>query len=151
MHNLGFVNEQDIIILRNIIYKDNNKIDTSLSGHPIVVIGVKGDYFYYLTMSSCRGQNSNMYQHFKLFKSHTNRLKRNVSFVNLKNIYKAQVTSFNPYGHVSDEIFQKLILSLKYYQENLRTDENYLEIKDIIDSFIWEKNREKPLVRSLKK
>lgn len=153
MNNLGFINEQDIIILRNIVYKENNRIDTSIKGHPVLVIGITEYCFYYLTISSSTNINSlnNEHKYFKLIKNKSNRLKRNVSYVNLKNIYKAPIQSFKPLGHVSDEVFQKLILSLKYYQENFSADEKYLEIKDIIDSFIWKKNSEKPLVRSLKK
>ena len=65
-----FAEEQDIINLRNIIYKDVGRIDFSLTGHPVLIIRVTDSHFYYLTISSSSNKtlHKNNYQHFPLRK-----------------------------------------------------------------------------------
>ena len=111
-----FAEEQDIINLRNIVYKDAGRIDLSLTGHPVLIIKVTDTHFYYLTISSSSNRTSH----------------RNTHFINLKNIYKQEIANYAPYGFVNDYLFKNIITKLKYYQENITEDELYSEIKNDI-------------------
>ena len=129
-----FLEKQDIINLKNIIYKDINRIDLSLSGHPVLIICVTETHFYYLTISSSSNKtlHRNVNQHFILKKNRDNGLKSPMNYINLKNIYKREVNSYIPYGFVNDLLFKKIINALKYYQENVVMDDLYLEVKNKI-------------------
>lgn len=129
-----FLEKQDIINLKNIIYKDINKIDLSLSGHPVLIICVTETHFYYLTISSSSNKtlHRNVNQHFILKKNRDNGLKAPMNYINLKNIYKQEVNSYIPYGFVNDLLFKKIINALEYYQENVVMDNLYLEVKNKI-------------------
>ena len=129
-----FLEKQDIINLKNIIYKDINKIDLSLSGHPVLIICVRKTHFYYLTISSSSNKSlhRNINQHFILKKNKDNRLKSPMNYINLKNIYKQEINNYIPYGFVNDLLFKKIISALKYYQENVAMDTLYLEVKNKI-------------------
>lgn len=129
-----FAEEQDIINLKNIIYKDAGRIDLSLTGHPVLIIKVTDTHFYYLTISSSSNRTShrNNHQHFILKKNKDNGLKAPMNFINLKNIYKREIDNYTPYGFVNDALFKKIISELKYYQENITEDELYSEIKNDI-------------------
>ena len=129
-----FAEEQDIINLKNIVYKDAGRIDLSLTGHPVLIINVTDTHFYYLTISSSSNKTShrNTHQHFILKKNKENGLKAPMNFINLKNIYKREIANYTPYGFVNDSLFNIIISKLKYYQENITEDELYLEIKDNI-------------------
>lgn len=127
-----FAETQDIINLKNIIYKDVGRIDFSLTGHPVLIIHVTESHFYYLTISSSSNKalRRNTHQHFVLQKNKDNKLKAPMNYINLKNIYKQEINNYAPYGFVNDVIFKKIINDLKYYQENITEDEYYSEIKD---------------------
>lgn len=129
-----FLEKQDIINLKNIIYKDINKIDLSLSGHPVLIICVTETHFYYLTISSSSNKtlHRNVNQHFILKKNRDNGLKAPMNYINLKNIYKQEVNSYIPYGFVNNLLFKKIINALEYYQENVVMDNLYLEVKNKI-------------------
>ena len=66
-----FSEAQDIINLKNIIYKDSGRIDFSLTGHPVLIIHVTETHFYYLTISSSSNKtlHRNTHQHFILKKN----------------------------------------------------------------------------------
>lgn len=127
-----FAEEQDIINIKNIIYKDAGRIDFSLTGHPVLIIRVTDTHFYYLTISSSSNKtlHKNNYQHFSLRKNKDNRLKAPINYINLKNIYKQEINNYAPYGYVDVKLFKKIMEQLKYYQENINKDEYYDEIKD---------------------
>ena len=129
-----FAEEQDIINMKNIIFKDAKRIDFSLTGHPVLIICVTDTNFYYLTISSSSNKtlHKNNYQHFSLKRNKDNRLKAPVNYINLKNIYKQEISSYAPYGFVDDVLFRKIIKQLKYYQEKINKDELYDEIKNYI-------------------
>ena len=129
-----FAEAQDIINLKNIIYKDASRIDFSLTGHPVLIIYVTKTHFYYLTISSSSNKtlHRNTHQHFILKKNKDNRLKAPMNYINLKNIYKQEINNYVPYGFVNDVLFKRIINDLKYYQENITEDELYSEIKDMI-------------------
>lgn len=126
--------EQDIINLKNIVYKDAGRIDYSLTGHPVLIIHVTDTHFYYLTISSSSNKtlHKNNHQHFSLRKNKNNRLKAPINYVNLKNIYKQEINNHIPYGFVEDNIFKIIIEKLNYYQEKINKDEYYDEIKDYL-------------------
>ncbi len=126
--------EQDIINLRNIIYKDAGRVDFSITGHPVLIIRVTETYFYHLTISSSSNKalHKNNYQHFSLKKNKDNKLKAPISYINLKNIYKQEINNYIPYGFVDDILFKKIIKQFKYYQEVINKDELYDEIKNYI-------------------
>ncbi len=129
-----FAEEQDIINIKNIIYKDAGRIDFSLTGHPVLIIRVTDTHFYYLTISSSSNKtlHKNNYQHFLLMKNKDNKLEAPINYINLKNIYRQEINSYAPYGYVDDKLFKKIIEQLKYYQENINKDEYYDEIKDYL-------------------
>lgn len=129
-----FAEEQDIINLKNIVYKDSGRIDFSLTGHPVLIVHVNDTHFYYLTISSSSNKtlHKNNYQHFLLRKNRDNRLKAPMNYINLKNIYKQEINSYAPYGFVDDKLFDEIIKKLRYYQENINKDEFYDEIKNDI-------------------
>lgn len=130
-----FAEEQDIINLKNIVYKDAGRIDFSLTGHPVLIIYVTEKHFYYLTISSSSNKtlNRNKHQHFVLKKNKDNKLKAPMNYINLKNIYKQEINNYIPYGFVDDEIFKNIIKQFKYYQENVTKDQLYNEIKRYIE------------------
>lgn len=130
-----FAEAQDIINLKNIIYKDAGRIDFSLTGHPVLIIHVTETHFYYLTISSSSNKtlHRNTHQHFILKKNKDNRLKAPRNYINLKNIYKQEINNYVPYGFVNDVLFKRIINDLKYYQENITEDEFYSEIKDVFN------------------
>lgn len=127
-----FAEEQDIINLRNIIYKDAGRIDFSITGHPVLIIRVTDTHFYYLTISSSSNKtlHKNNYQHFSLKRNKDNRLKAPINYINLKNIYKQELNNYVPYGYVDDKLFKQIMKQLKFYQENINKDEYYDEVKD---------------------
>lgn len=129
-----FAEEQDIINIKNIIYKDAGRIDFSLTGHPVLIIRVTDTHFYYLTISSSSNKtlHKNNDQHFSLRKNKNNRLKAPINYINLKNIYKQEINNYAPYGYVDDKLFKKIMEQLKYYQETIKKDEYYDEIKDYL-------------------
>lgn len=130
-----FAEAQDIINLKNIIYKDAGRIDFSLTGHPVLIIHFTETHFYYLTISSSSNKtlHRNTHQHFILKKNKDNRLKAPRNYINLKNIYKQEINNYVPYGFVNDVLFKRIINDLKYYQENITEDEFYSEIKDVFN------------------
>ena len=130
-----FAEAQDIINLKNIIYKDAGRIDFSLTVHPVLIIHVTETHFYYLTISSSSNKtlHRNTHQHFILKKNKDNRLKAPRNYINLKNIYKQEINNYVPYGFVNDVLFKRIINDLKYYQENITEDEFYSEIKDVFN------------------
>lgn len=130
-----FAEKQDIINLKNNIYKDAKRIDISLTGHPVLIIHVTDTHFYYLTISSSSNKTSNRnnYQHYILKKNKENCLKAPLNYINLKNIYKKEIDSHSPLGYVNDIEFNKIMKNFKYYQENITKDEYYSEIKDAIN------------------
>lgn len=130
-----FAETQDIINLKNIIYKDAGRIDFSLTGHPVLIIHVTETHFYYLTISSSSNKtlHRNIHQHFILKKNKDNKLKAPVNYINLKNIYKQEINNYVPYGFVNDALFKTIIKDLKYYQENIKEDELYSEIKSVFN------------------
>ena len=129
-----FAEEQDIINLSNIIYKDAGRIDFSITGHPVLIIRVTDTHFYYLTISSSSNKalHKNNYQHFPLRKNKDNKLKAPINYINLKNIYKQEINNYVPFGFVDDILFKKIIKQFKYYQEVITKDELYDEIKNYI-------------------
>lgn len=130
-----FAETQDIINLKNIIYKDVGRIDFSLTDHPVLIIHVTETHFYYLTISSSSNKtlHRNIHQHFILKKNKDNKLKAPVNYINLKNIYKQEINNYVPYGFVNDALFKTIIKNLKYYQENIKEDELYSEIKSVFN------------------
>ena len=129
-----FAEKQDIINLKNIIYKDVGRIDLKLTGHPVLIIHVTDTHFYYLTISSSSNNtlHKNNYQHFALRKNKDNNLKAPINYINLKNIYKQEINNYVPYGFVDDKTFNQIIIKLKYYQENINKDNLFEEIKNIL-------------------
>ncbi len=126
-----FAEEKDIINMKNIIYKDANRIDFSLTGHPVLIISVTATHFYYLTISSSsyKTLHKNNFQHFLLRKNKDNRLKAPINYINLKNIYKQEKNNYAPYGFVDEKLFKQIIKQLKFYQEQIKKDDLYDEIK----------------------
>ena len=118
----------------DIIYKDAGRIDFSITGHPVLIIRVTDTHFYYLTISSSSNKtlHKNNDQHFSLRKNKNNRLKAPINYINLKNIYKQEINNYAPYGYVDDKLFKKIMEQLKYYQETIKKDEYYDEIKDYL-------------------
>lgn len=135
--------EQDIILLKNIIFKDQNKIDTSLTGHPVLIISVTDTHFYYLVITSSAKKKKFLKnnEYYPLEKNNKNKLRSLVSYINLKNIYKQELKNYVPIGYVKDKEYDDIINHLAYYQENIKQDNLYNELLETLN--------EKPLVRKL--
>lgn len=135
--------EQDIILLKNIIFKDQNKIDTSLTGHPVLIISVTETHFYYLVITSSAKKKKFLKnnEYYPLEKNNKNKLRSLVSYINLKNIYKQELKNYVPIGYIKDKEYDDIINHLAYYQENIKQDNLYNELLETLN--------EKPLVRKL--
>ena len=104
-----FFEEKDILMLKNIKFK-NGLLDTSIYGHPVLVIKVEDGYFYYLTItSSDKTAYSNEF--YKIYKDKTNNI---------------------PVGYLTDEVYNEVMNELYYYQENIKTDKEYTRVKKYI-------------------
>lgn len=124
-----FAEEQDIIMLKNIRFKDYNKFDLSLNGHPVLIIHKTDDYFYYLTLSRSTNKNpKKIGYHYMIKKSNKNGLTAPISYVNLRNIYKAEIKGYVPIGRIKDEEYLEILKQLSNFQKKYKTDENYKEI-----------------------
>ena len=96
-----------------------------------MVIKVEDGYFYYLTItSSDKTAYSNEF--YKIYKDKTNRFKKTVNYINLKYIYKAEIKNYIPVGYLTDEVYNKVMNELYYYQENIKTDIEYTRVKKYI-------------------
>lgn len=128
-----FADEKDIIILRNIFYKDQKKRDLSLRGHPVLIIKKTETDFYYLTISSSSSKTSHKLkgQHYKIRRNLENNLKSPVSFINLKNIYKSEIKGYCSYGTIDEEEYDEIIRRFDNFQNNVQKDEFYDEVKNI--------------------
>lgn len=125
-----FFEEKDILMLKNIKFK-NGLLDTSIYGHPVLVIKVEDGYFYYLTItSSDKTAYSNEF--YKICKDKTNKFKKTVNYINLKYIYKAEIKNYIPVGYLTDEVYNEVMNELYYYQENIKTDKEYTGVKKYI-------------------
>lgn len=135
--------EQDIILLKNIIFKDKNKIDTSLTGHPVLIISVTDTHFYYLVITSSTKKQKFLKnnEYYPLEKNKNNKLRSLISYINLKNIYKQELKNYVPIGYIKDKEYNDIINNLAYYQENIKQDNLYNELLETLN--------EKPLVRKL--
>ena len=121
--------EQDIIMLQNILFKDHNELDLHLNGHPVLIIHKTEDYFYYLTISSNTNKNPRKQgYHYPLKKTKKNRLTTPISYVNLRNIYKAEIKGYLPVGHINNDEYLKIIKQFNDFQRKYKKDEFFNEI-----------------------
>ena len=125
-----FFEEKDILMLRNIRFKDG-LLDASIYGHPVLVIKVEKEYFYYLTITSS-DKESYSNEFYKIYKDKTNKCKKTVNYINLKDIYKAEIKNYAPIGYLTDEVYDDVMNKLYYFQENIKTDEEYTRVKKYI-------------------
>lgn len=122
--------EQDIIMIKNIMFKDQNKLDLRLHGHPVLIIHKTDDYFYYVTISSTTNKNPHKLigQHYELKKNNINKLTSPISYINLKNIYKEETKGYIPIGHVNDSEYLKILKQLSEFQKKYKEDEYFKEV-----------------------
>ena len=125
-----FFEEKDILLLTNIRFK-NGLLDTSIHGHPVLVIKVENNFFYYLTITSTNKDNfSNEF--YKIYKDKTNKFKKEINYINLKFVYKAEIKNYTPVGHIDDEVFDEIMNELYFYQENNGMDKDYTKIRKYV-------------------
>ena len=125
-----FFEEKDILVLKNIRFKDG-KLDTSIHGHPVLVIKVEDDCFYYLTITS-KPKDNHPNEFYKIYKDYTNRFKKEVNYINLKYVYKSEIKNYSPVGYITDEEFNEIMNELYFYQENIGRDKDYKKIRKFI-------------------
>ncbi len=127
-----FFEEKDILMLKNIRFKDGI-LDASIYGHPVLVIKVEKEYFYYLVITSSY-KKTHFNQFYKIYKNKTNRFKRNICYIDLKNIYKSEIKNYMPVGYLTDELYNEVMNELHYYQENIKTDKEYTRVKNLFNN-----------------
>ena len=121
--------EQDIIMLQNIVFKEYNELDLHLNGHPILIIHKTEDYFYYLTISSSTNKNfRKRVYYYPLKKNKQNGLTIDISYINLKNIYKAEIKGYLPVGYINNDEYLKIIKQFSNFQRKYKKDEYFNEM-----------------------
>lgn len=125
------VQQGDIIIVKNTIFKDTGLIDTRIGGHPAIVLDTTDDYLYYLMMRSENGFNRKAV-YYQLKETQREKYTRKVEYVNCKYIYKREAGFYNPKDHIKDEQLFEIFEKLVYFQENIMQDPVYPEIADKI-------------------
>lgn len=129
-----FAEEQDIIVINNIYFKPNNKLDTRITGHPVLIIKKTDTHFYFLVITSKEPKGKNKEAYFASQINVKGFTKKPINYINLAHIYKYELRNYAPSGRVDDEIFLKIMLKLQEYQETYRTDEYYSEVFSNIDT-----------------
>lgn len=125
-----FLQPGDIIIVKHIVFKDNNIIDTNLHGHPALILYTTPEFIYFLTLTSktTKRIKQNPYQ-FYFLNSKEIYFKKD-SYINLKNIYKTSTVSYTAQECIPADVLYDILKCFQYYQEHLKKDPLYAEIKD---------------------
>lgn len=126
----------DIIVVRGTIFKENGLYDTKIYGRPVIVLWSDEDIFYYLTMSSRTENIDIISQCFVLEHERWHNKKNHYGNVNCKNIYKKNVEYHSVRTNLERETLARLLYKFKRYQETVKQDEFYDEVKDKIKQYI---------------
>ncbi len=122
-----YLQPQDIILVHNITFKDNQKVDFHQKGRPVLLINTSLDYLYFLTLSTHKPKSSS-YQFYPISKQES--LLKKDSYINLQNIYKTPTIGYIAIATIPDDIFYDILKCFQYYQEHKKTDILYPEIQE---------------------
>lgn len=121
----------DIIVVKGTIFKENGWYDTRIYGRPVLILDSNNEVFYYLTMSTKRVDDDEMYQYF--YVKHKAGRK---CYINCKSIYKKEAEFHTVRDTLYDEQLEALLEKFIHYQEQVEADEFYNEIKDNVKKYI---------------
>lgn len=126
----------DIIIVNGTIFKDSGLYDTRIYGRPVIVLYSNEDVFYYLTMST-RTENIDMsFQFYILEYGNWLNKENHYGNVNCRNIYKRCMEHHSVRTRLDYSLLSQLFYKFTQYQETVRKDEFYDEIKDEVKRYI---------------
>jgi hypothetical protein len=124
--------KSDIITKRNIKFKDSNKLDCRINGHPVVVLldlNHESEMVYFLKMSGSFSSTESLSACFPIKPDKDNKL-RKASYADLRYVYKSIYENIFSRANLSLQCFNLMIMRLKTYQSALPDkDDFYSEIK----------------------
>lgn len=126
----------DMIYENNLIFKDTQKHDIRINGHPVLILTCAnlGDKFYALKISK-DFKYSEREKYYPLKKNSSKGIFK-ASYIDLRYIYELKCTNRPPHQMVVTESeFKQIIKELERVQ-SVNEDENYKYIKDYYKSEI---------------
>lgn len=130
MTNQKYYYPGDMIFENNLTFKDTEKHDIRINGHPILILTAAnfGDKFYALKISGDY-KYSERENYFPLKKNASKGIYK-LSYIDLRYIYELNCTNKPPYENVvTENEFKKILKELERVQ-SVKEDENYKYIKD---------------------
>ena len=118
----------DIVIMKNLTFKDNNLHDIRVNGRPSLIIHKNNNAFYFLTITKKPDQLDDTIKYYEIVKDKFNKLPVEKSYINLENIYKSKNQTLVPIGSVFDYKLDKILKHLVFYQLGVKKDEYYEEL-----------------------
>lgn len=126
-----YFKEGDILYLNNTKFKDGI-LDSSIKGHPVLVLKIYNEVFYYLIITSNVKRGLKPLSYYKIYKDKNNKLRKDISFVNVKNIYYRNIDNYIARGRLKSSDYMNVLKNLKYFQENIKLDEEYTKLKKVL-------------------
>ncbi len=128
--NPFYVEQSSIILLKNVPFKDSNRIYEFNQRRPYLVISVTEEDIYFLSMST-RSKNKNIQE----INTHAEvSLYNKVSLVNLKNLYKKPLFAYPIIGNIEKRQLEYVLKSFELYQANIKKDILYNEYLTLFEN-----------------
>lgn len=110
---------QEIVFIKNLHFKDNNKLDTRKRGHPVLIIHTTDEYIYFLKISTHPPKSETEEEQYFF---------EGLGYINLKYIYKKERLGYLYYTYLSDEEFNNVMDIFYYYQNFINQDSLFNEM-----------------------
>lgn len=122
----------EIVIIRNIIFKDSLSLKTRVdhswnNGRPCIIIYSDEEYDYYLTLTSKKAKkryfNQIKDEYYKidnkdfLYINSDNKHSEISGFINLKNIYRKKISGYSIIGRVNESTYSEILKRFSEYQK----------------------------------
>ncbi len=147
-----------IVMLENVVFKTaylNNKLTRKVTfdhakKRPAIIIAEDKENTYFLTITSGKsGVKKHKDRYYIGEKSKT----EIGGYVVLTNIYKRNICFRNELCYLEPNDLLSLLIKFKKFQENIKMDEEYINISKIIDGKIneltYKKNKQKTLIKKV--
>jgi hypothetical protein len=133
-----FIRSQDVVIMDYINVKNEEGNDMLIGKHPVIILSVTDEYFYFVHMStSFFSKNGNYY---KMTTHDKKGIRKEYCYVNLNWVHKHPHKNLQPFTFVPEKKFVDIVSALIECQENRDTlDPNYLEIKEELLDIVYKK------------
>lgn len=124
-----------IVKKKNIRFKQTNKVDSRMNGHPIIFpvdFGFDDDHFYFFTLSSQTYYYTKEPARYYLLPKIPGSGLKTPSIVDLKYVYKCDCFNSIPEGEIPENV-NKSIIHKFYNYKDLIVDDDCKELLDILE------------------